>query len=98
MEKVVGTAEARERDEAAQAASTKASRKSLEDQLAEIETQRKKVLQKIKDRDREARAKFEKDLWALLESEKFDRASIEAWQKAAPAIAAALKAAGGTLD
>jgi len=93
MESDVASTGSRESDQAASAAAAKQGRKSLEDRLAEIRAEERKVIELMRKRDKEARAQFEKDLWALLKSEKLDEAPIEAWRKATPAIAAALKAA-----
>ena len=89
----VGTASAHESDQGGQTMNSKGSRKSLEEQLAEIRAQEKKVLDRIKQRDKEARAQYEKDLWALLKSEKWDEVSIDAWRAAAKTISVALKSA-----
>jgi hypothetical protein len=88
----VGTASAQESDQGGQTMNSKGSRKSLEEQLAEIRAQEKKVLDRIKQRDKEARAQYEKDLWALLKSEKWDEAPIERWRAAIKPITEALKA------
>ena len=72
-------------------ANNKTSRRSLEDRLAEIRAEERKVIEQIRRRDKEARAQFEKDLWALLKSSKLDDAPIEAWRDAVPAIAKALR-------
>ena len=93
MESDVASASSREADQAASAAAAKQGRKSLEDRLADIRAEERKIIEQMRKRDKEARAQFEKDLWALLKSEKLDEAPIEAWRKAAPAIAVALKAA-----
>ena len=86
-----GTAAAADNEQSGQATKAKGPRKSLEDQLAEIRAQEKKVLDRIKQRDKEARAQYEKDLWALLKSEKWDEAPIEQWRAAAKQISAVLK-------
>jgi hypothetical protein len=78
-------------EQSRQAALAKAGRKSLEDQLADIEAQKRKLQDKIKQRDKELRVQYEKDLWALLKTEKWDEASIESWRAAAKSISAALK-------
>jgi hypothetical protein len=88
-----GTAGGQESELSGQAANAKGPRKSLEDQLAEIRAQEKKVIDKIKQRDKELRAQYEKDLWALLKSEKWDEVPIETWRAAAKSIGSALKAA-----
>ena len=93
MVAAVANDDSRETDQANAAAAAKQSRKSLEEKLADIRAEERKILEQIRKRDKEARAQFEKDLWALLKTEKFDEAPIEAWRKAAPAISAALKAA-----
>ena len=93
MESDVAGASSREADQAASAAAAKQGRKSLEDRLADIRAEERKILEQMRKRDKEARAQFEKDLWALLKSEKLDEAPIEAWRKAASAISVALKAA-----
>jgi len=93
MDSEVASANSRESDQAASAAAAKQGRKSLEDRLADIRAEERKILEQMRKRDKEARAQFEKDLWLLLKGEKLDEAPIEAWRKAAPAIAAALKAA-----
>ena len=93
MESDVASTGSRELEQAASAAAAKQGRKSLEDRLAEIRAEERKVIDLMRKRDKEARAQFERDLWALLKSEKLDEAPIEAWRKATPAIAAALKAA-----
>lgn len=87
----VGTASAQETDQGGQATNAKGSRKSLEEQLAEIRAQEKKVLDRIKQRDKEARAQYEKDLWALLKSEKWDEVPIEQWRAASKSISEALR-------
>lgn len=87
----VGTASAQESDQGGQAANSKGPRKSLEEQLAEIRAQEKKVLDRIKQRDKEARAQYEKDLWALLKSEKWDEVPIDRWRAATKLISEALK-------
>lgn len=84
----------RESEQAATAAAAKQARKSLEDKLADVRAEERRILEQIRKRDKEARAQFEKDLWLLLKGEKLDDSPIEAWRKAAPAIAAALRAAG----
>ena len=88
-----GLAGGQESESAGQTANAKGPRKSLEDQLAEIESQKRKLLDKIKQRDKEQRAQYEKDLWALLKAEKWDEVSIDAWRAAARTISAALKSA-----
>ena len=93
MESDVASTGSRELDQAASVAAAKQGRKSLEDRLAEIRAEERKVIELMRKRDKEARAQFERDLWALLKSEKLDEAPIAAWRKATPAIAAALKAA-----
>ena len=90
--KSTGDAAAQESEQAGQAGGAKGSRKSLEEQLAEIRAQEKRVLERIRARDKEQRAQYEKDLWALLKSEKWDEVSIEAWRNAAKPISAALNA------
>jgi len=93
MDSEVAGAGSREAERAASAAAAKQGRKSLEERLADIRAEERKILEQMRKRDKEARAQFEKDLWALLKSEKLDEAPIEAWRKAAPAIATALRAA-----
>ena len=78
---------------AGQAAARKLARKSLEELLAENQAEQKKILEKIRKRDKEARVQYEKDLWALLTAEKFDEVPMEVWRNAVPAIAQALKSA-----
>jgi len=85
------TADAADNEQSAHATNAKGPRKSLEDQLAEIRAQEKKVLDRIKQRDKEARVQYEKDLWVLLKSEKWDEVPIEQWRAAAKQIGAALK-------
>jgi len=88
------TAESGESDQSAAAVASRQARRTLEEQLAEIRSQERKLLEKIRKRDKEARAQYEKELWELLKAESLDEAPIAAWRKAAPAIQAALKAAG----
>jgi restriction endonuclease S subunit len=82
-----------ESGQSGQSASAKGGRKSLEEQLAEIEAQKRKLQERIKQRDKELRAQYEKDLWVLLKAEKWDEVSIEVWQMAAKSISSALKSA-----
>jgi len=89
------SAESVESDQSAAAVASRQARRTLEEQLAEIRSQERKLLEKIRKRDKEVRAQYEKELWELLKAEKLDEASIEAWRKAVPALQAALKAAGG---
>jgi len=60
------TALEQEIEQGAQTAGGRSARKTLEDQLAEIRAQEKKVLERIKQGDKQLRAQYEKDLWALL--------------------------------
>ena len=91
MVAAVASEDSRDSDQARAAAAAKQSRKSLEDKLADIRAEERRIIEQIRKRDKEARAQFEKDLWALLKAEKLDEAPIEVWRKAVPAIAAALK-------
>ena len=88
------SAESGESDQSAAAVAIRQARRTLEEQLAEIRSQERKLLEKIRKRDKEVRAQYEKELWELLKAEKLDEASIAAWREAMPAIQAALKVAG----
>jgi hypothetical protein len=93
IETHAGTADSGEADQSAAAVASRQARRTLEEQLAEIRSQERKLLEKIRKRDRELRAQYEKELWELLKTEKLDEAPISAWRKAAPHILAALTAA-----
>lgn len=86
-----GAATGQESEQGGQAINSKGPRKSLEEQLAEIRAQEKKVLDRIKQRDKEQRQQYEKDLWALLKIEKWDEVPIDVWRAAAKSIGSALK-------
>ena len=94
IENQAGTADSGEADQSAAAVASRQARRTLEEQLAEIRLQERKLLEKIRKRDKELRAQYEKELWELLKAEKLDEAPIAAWRHAVPAILAALKAAG----
>ena len=94
FENQTGIAEPAESDQSAAAVASRQARRTLEEQLAEIRSQERKLLEKIRKRDKELRAQYEKELWELLKTEKLDEAPIAVWRKAVPAIQTALRAAG----
>jgi hypothetical protein len=83
-------------DEAAGAAgsdeklASKAERRTLEDQIEETQKALARLLDKKKKRDQEARDRHERELRALLKSERLDDFSIQAWKDAVPKIKALL--------
>ena len=93
IENQAGTVDSGESDQSAAAVASRQARRTLEEQLAEIRSQERKLLEKIRKRDKELRAQYEKELWEFLKTEKLDEAPIAAWRKAGPAIQAALQAA-----